>query len=69
MRTALVSGLLVAAVALFSVGAVVAAPISPIDWQRLLGGDITEVEHSVQQTADGGYILLGFSLSRARTGP
>ncbi len=36
-----------------------------IQWQRLLGGDRGDSGHSVQQTADGGYILLGTSSSSA----
>jgi hypothetical protein len=36
-----------------------------IKWQKLLGGSGTEYGHSVQQTADGGYVLLGQSDSSA----
>ena len=36
-----------------------------IQWQRLLGGSGAEDGRSVQQTADGGYLLLGISDSSA----
>ncbi len=36
-----------------------------IQWQKLLGGSGVEDRRSVQQTADGGYILLGSSTSSA----
>ncbi len=36
-----------------------------IQWQKLLGGNGNEVGYSVQQTADGGYVLLGQSGSSA----
>jgi Secretion system C-terminal sorting domain len=34
-----------------------------IQWQNTIGGDTSESFKSLQQTADGGYILGGFSLS------
>jgi hypothetical protein len=34
-----------------------------IQWQHMIGGSSTERVSSVQQTADGGYILLGSSSS------
>ncbi len=34
-----------------------------IEWQKTLGGSYREIGYSVQQTADGGYVLLGDSLS------
>lgn len=34
-----------------------------IVWQKLLGGSNSEYGQSVQQTADGGYVLLGYSTS------
>jgi PKD repeat protein len=37
---------------------------SPV-WDRLLGGSEDEEAHSVQQTADGGYILAGYTESSA----
>ncbi|WP_170254780.1 DUF11 domain-containing protein, partial [Phaeodactylibacter luteus] len=36
-----------------------------VQWDNTLGGDDTEVFKSVQQTADGGYILGGYSASDA----
>jgi PKD repeat protein len=36
-----------------------------IRWQHLLGGGANEVGTSVQQTADGGYVLTGYSGSSA----
>ncbi|MEN6342140.1 MAG: hypothetical protein ABFC89_06220, partial [Methanospirillum sp.] len=36
-----------------------------IQWQKLLGGNSFDRGHSIQQTADGGYILLGDTLSSA----
>jgi PKD repeat protein len=36
-----------------------------IAWQKLLGGSDNEEGDSVQQTADGGYILAGYSYSSA----
>ena len=36
-----------------------------VSWQKLLGGSGTEFGFSVQQTADGGYVLLGRSNSSA----
>ena len=44
----------------------VTVPETPpgIAWQRLIGGTRLDSAHSVQQTPDGGYILLGDSLSR-----
>jgi PKD repeat protein len=34
-----------------------------IDWQKCLGGLSNENAHSIQQTADGGYIVAGYSYS------
>ena len=34
-----------------------------LDWQQSLGGSYDEFFHSVQQTADGGYIIAGWSYS------
>lgn len=39
-----------------------------IQWQRLLGGAGTEEGSSVQQTSDGGYILLGTSMLSSASG-
>ena len=36
-----------------------------VQWQRLLGGSDNEYGESVRQTADGGYILAGYSYSSA----
>ena len=36
-----------------------------IDWDTLIGGSSTEVARSIQQTADGGYIVAGYSSSSA----
>lgn len=36
-----------------------------VEWQRLLGGSGGEVGRSVQQTADGGYVVLGQTSSSA----
>lgn len=37
--------------------------IGNIQWQNTIGGDTTEILHSIQQTMDGGYICGGWSLS------
>ena len=34
-----------------------------IDWQKCLGGSLTDYADSIQQTTDGGYILTGETLS------
>src|SRR5436190_13884999 len=34
-----------------------------IQWQKCLGGTSYDEAHSVQQTADGGYIVAGFTQS------
>ncbi len=34
-----------------------------IEWQLCLGGSIEDVGHSIQQTADGGYIVAGHTHS------
>ena len=34
-----------------------------LEWQRLLGGSSTDYGNSVRQTADGGYVLFGYSRS------
>jgi hypothetical protein len=34
-----------------------------IEWQNTIGGNITDILFSLQQTADGGYILGGYSYS------
>jgi PKD repeat protein len=39
--------------------------LGEIRWQRLLGGSGNDAGYSVQQTADGGYVLLGDSWSSA----
>ena len=46
---------------LIAVGAapVFAAEAPAIEWQTLLGGSGDEFGSSIQQTADGGYILIG----------
>jgi hypothetical protein len=36
-----------------------------IVWNKLLGGSGTEAAQAVQQTADGGYIIAGYSVSSA----
>ncbi|MEO5572206.1 MAG: hypothetical protein ABIT08_12530 [Bacteroidia bacterium] len=36
-----------------------------IEWQNTIGGDSLDEPRSIQQTADGGYILCGFSLSNS----
>ena len=36
-----------------------------IVWNKLLGGSITELAYSIQQTTDGGYIVAGYSTSSA----
>ncbi|MEN6517896.1 MAG: dockerin type I domain-containing protein [Methanospirillum sp.] len=55
--------LLVLLVLLCAVVHSVSAEGPAIEWQRLLGGSSNEFGHSVQPTADGGYILLGGSSS------
>ena len=53
--------------AIGSVGAMAAVDggVPTLAWQKLLGGRDSETGLSVQQTADGGYILLGSSYSSA----
>ncbi|MCB9365326.1 MAG: T9SS type A sorting domain-containing protein [Flavobacteriales bacterium] len=34
-----------------------------VTWEKYLGGTSMDVAHSIQQTADGGYIVAGFSYS------
>jgi hypothetical protein len=34
-----------------------------IDWQKTIGGTRSEIPHAIQQTADGGYIVGGFTNS------
>jgi hypothetical protein len=34
-----------------------------IQWQKCLGGSYTDRAYSIQQTADGGFVVAGFSLS------
>ena len=34
-----------------------------IEWQKTIGGDSIDELHAIHQTADGGYILGGFSNS------
>ncbi len=36
-----------------------------ITWNKLLGGNSSELSYSIQQTTDGGYIVAGYSLSSA----
>ena len=55
---------------LFSLLAVALCTLSPlfaqapaIEWQNTIGGSSEEVLRSFQQTADGGYILGGASIS------
>ncbi|MEO6252233.1 MAG: hypothetical protein ABIO79_02975 [Ferruginibacter sp.] len=36
-----------------------------ISWNKLLGGDVSELGYSIQQTIDGGYIVAGTSYSSA----
>ena len=33
------------------------------EWQRTFGGEEYDVAFSVQQTADGGYVIAGFTTS------
>ena len=40
-----------------------AQPLSTIEWQKTIGGSIDENGLSIQQTPDGGYILVGTSKS------
>lgn len=70
MHTVVSIRLLLLAVVLCAIGAppVLAAgqyeePI--VEWQKLFGGSRDEQALSVQQTTDGGYIFLGYSLSSA----
>jgi hypothetical protein len=44
-------------------GPVLAADAPGIEWQKVLGGSANEFPYSVNQTADGGYILVGTTLS------
>lgn len=37
--------------------------IGGIDWQKTVGGSRSEIPHAIQQTADGGYIVGGFTNS------
>src|SRR5690606_20007240 len=34
-----------------------------VEWQKSLGGSGEDTAHSIQQTADGGYIIAGSSVS------
>jgi len=34
-------------------------PEGNIQWQKCLGGTNTQIAHSIKQTTDGGYIVLG----------
>ncbi|MDG2152402.1 MAG: T9SS type A sorting domain-containing protein [Crocinitomicaceae bacterium] len=36
-----------------------------MDWQNALGGNSTEVAYTVEQTSEGGYIAMGYSVSQA----
>ena len=45
------------------VGAVSAVEAPEIEWQRCLGGSSTDYASSVQQTEDGGYIVVGTTSS------
>ena len=38
-------------------------PAGAIQWQKCLGGKLDDKAHSVRQTADGGYVVAGYSLS------
>jgi PKD repeat protein len=41
-----------------------AVPEGPaLDWQRCLGGSMTEILYSIQETNDGGYITAGYAYS------
>ena len=66
MRFNLYFGLFLATVLFLAVGpgAVTASEDAPgIAWQKLLGGTASDDARCVQQTSDGGYILLGSSRS------
>ncbi len=39
-----------------------------IQWQRMYGGNADDVAHSIQQTNDGGYIIVGYSESEDISG-
>ncbi|HIH02336.1 MAG TPA: hypothetical protein HA263_00280, partial [Methanoregulaceae archaeon] len=66
MRFKLYFGIFLAAVLFLAVGpgvATASVDAPGIAWQKLLGGSRWDEARSVQQAADGGYILLGDSLS------
>ena len=71
MRTDLPILFILAAVLLLALGAPPVLAASPygedpsIVWQKLLGGIGNDAGYSIQPTADGGYVLLGYSYSSA----
>jgi hypothetical protein len=42
---------------------IILAQAPNIEWQKCLGGTFTEIPYCIQQTSDGGYILIGFTRS------
>src|SRR5437016_333214 len=48
-------------VTLLCLNASAQAPL--IDWQKCLGGSLSENANSIQQTADSGYIVAGYTIS------
>ncbi|WP_062697874.1 T9SS type A sorting domain-containing protein [Chryseobacterium indologenes] len=46
---------------LFDYWIVKMSPSGSIQWQKSLGGNLSEVANAIQQTSDGGYILAGYS--------
>ena len=52
-------------VAIAPAGAAPSSEIPTVQWERLFGGSWDDYGYSVQQTSDGGYVLLGESYSSA----